>query len=308
VERTPTRGQVNSTLGCCELQQAPEFLFERRSLVHHCADRRPGDEPGDRFVLVAGDQLPYRLTRREELLLSRSEAPILTITSDPHNSIAVLGGSGPDWMVTFCAQGDGKSEAEARERLQQIALHATGGTVSLTSPGLYKRHQGSGDLVVEGPTDAGVVIHGSYTLVEVRDLAGPVRIAATHARARILETTGQLDATAGAVDFAGASGRVTLSAEAEINLKMTSKRFEGTLLAWAQRSVRMRVPPGFSTPIEVMVSRRRAFVCRAEFSSEVKQQRQGDLYVFSYGVHSGGPREGIHLRSEEATVVIDTLD
>lgn len=138
-------------------------------------------------------------------------------------------------------------------------------------------------------------------------MAGPVRIAATHARASILDTAGQLDATAGVVDFAGSCGRVTLSAEAEINLKMTGSQFEGTLSAWAQRSVRMLVPPAFTTPIEVVVSRSEHFVCRAEFSSDVKQRRQGELYIFTHGaMNSGWPRAVLHLRSEEATVVIDT--
>jgi hypothetical protein len=179
--------------------------------------------------------------------------------------------------------------------------------VSVTGPVLYEGHHRRGDLVVEGPPDAGVVIHGSYTAVEVRDTAGPVRIAATHARATILDTAGQLDATAGLVDFAGSCGRVTLSAEAEINLKMTARRFEGTLSAWAQRSVRMLVPRGFTTPIEVVVSRSEDFVCRAEFSSDVKQRRQGELYIFTHGaVNSGWPRAALHLCSEEATVVIDT--
>src|SRR5262245_49767455 len=167
--------------------------------------------PGGRWVLVAGNQLPYSLTRREELLLPRAEAPTLTITSDPHNSIAILGGGGADWIIPLCAPVDGQIEADARVLLQQLALHAVGAAVSLTGPGLYEGHRGNGDLIVEGPIDAGLVIHRTYTSVEVRDLAGPVRIAATHARARILETTGQLDVTAGVVDLAGASGCVTLS-------------------------------------------------------------------------------------------------
>ena len=59
------------------------------------------------------------------------------------------------------------------------------------------------ELLVEASHDAGIVIHGSYAAVEVRDLMGPVRIAATHARATVLNTSGQVDATAGVVDFAG---------------------------------------------------------------------------------------------------------
>lgn len=293
-----------------DLQPAPEFLFERRSVVRPCADRRPGSREveldGAGAVLVAGNQLQYRVTRRETFVLRRVDVPILTITSDPHNSIAVLGSSGPDWTIAFCAQGDGESEAEAHERLQQIALRANGSTVSLTGPGLYEGHHQRGDLVVEGSTESGVVIHGSYTSVEVRDISAPVRIAATHARATILETTGQLDVTAGVVDFAGASGRGTLSAEHEINLKMTAARFKGTLLAWASGSVRMLVPPGFATPFEVTVSRSKDFVCRAKCFSDVKKRRHGELHVFTYGVDKGD-QPALHLRSDKAAVVIDSV-
>ena len=65
--------------------------------------------------------------------------------------------------------------------------------------------------------DGGLVIHSSYTPVEVRDMAGPVRITATHARSKILDTTGQVDATAGVVDFAGSGGRVNKAA-AEVKI------------------------------------------------------------------------------------------
>ena len=292
-----------------ELQPASHLLFERRPLVRDCADRRPGDNEvhGRRSVLVVGNQPPYHLTRREELALPRMEAPALTITSDPYNSIAVFGSSGPDWAIAFCAQADGENESEAHTRLQQISLTATGSTISLTGPGLYENQHRRGDLVVEGPTNAAVVVHGSYTSVDVRDMAAPVRIAATHARARILGTTGQLDVTAGVIDFAGSCGRVTLSAEAEINLKMTTKSFDGTLSAWAQRPVRMLVPPGFTTPIEVVVRHAEDFVNRTEFSSDVKQKRLGELYVFTLGVDDGGQNQAVlHLRSDESTVVIDT--
>jgi hypothetical protein len=293
-----------------EVQPAPEFLFERRPLDRRCVDRRPGTSDSDLEVgeafLVSSLDLPYRLTRRVELVVTRAQAPTLTITSDPNNSIAVVGTNLPDWAVALCAAGEGETEAEARARLQDVVLRVRGSTVALTCPRLYDGFHERGNLVVEGPSGAGLVVHGSYTMVEVRDITGPVRIAATHARARVLDTTGQVDATAGCVDFAGASGRVTLSAEMEINLKMTAPRFSGTLLAWAQRSVRVLVPPGFMTPFEVMVSRREHFVCRAPFLSQVKEKRQGELYVFTHGV-ADLDRSALHLRSEAATVVIDSI-
>jgi hypothetical protein len=167
---------------------------------------------------------------------------------------------------------------------------------------------GQGHLVIDAPADAAIVIHASYAAVQIRDMRGWVRAAATHGRATILNTTGQVDAVAFVVDFAGSSGRVTLSAEAEINMRLSTARFDGTLLAWAPRSVRTLVPPGFLTPFRAIVSRRQDFVCRAEFCSQVKREKKGDLYYFTYaGDNSVAPEAAMHLRSEQATVVIDTM-
>lgn len=181
-------------------------------------------------------------------------------------------------------------------------------TVSLGGPTLYEGHDTRGELLVEGPRDGSIVIHASYTAVEVRDMAGTVRIAATHARATILDATGQVDAAAGCVDFAGSCGRITLSAEAEINLKIIAPVFDGTLLAWAQGPVRILVPSKFNTSFEAIVGGCDDFVCRADLRSKVKQSRQGELYVFTYAVGADdAPRARLHLRSEGSTVVIDQL-
>ena len=287
-----------------ERQPAAEFLFQRRPLRR---GKQIDPQPGE-ARLVVGNLPPCRVARHEEHVIRCNGAPTLTVTSDPYNSVTVVGGSGPDWSVLFSAEGHGQTEAEADERLRRCALTVTGSTLELTGPGLYEGHDTRSELLVEAPRDAGVVIHGSYAAVEVRDLTGPVRIAATHARATILDTSGQVDATAGCVDFAGSCGRITLSAEAEINLKITAPEFHGTLVAWGQRSVRMLVPPEFSTPVEAVVGSRDDFVCRAQWRSKVKQSRLGELYVFTYGGSADDrSREGLHLRSEASTVVIDQV-
>jgi hypothetical protein len=143
----------------------------------------------------------------------------LTVTADPANSVAVAGSERFDWSLRLCAQGAGESEDEARQRLHEISMVRSGGTVSLVAPRqLLKDHTGHGELVVDAPGDAPLVIHVSYAAVQLRDMKGPVRIAATHGRATILDTTGQVDAVAFVIDFSSSRGRVTLSAEAEINM------------------------------------------------------------------------------------------
>jgi len=93
----------------------------------------------------------------------------------------------------------------------------TGGTVALIAPHPLSGERtppGRGQLVVDAPADAPLVIHASYAAVHIRDVKGSVRVAATHGRAKMLNTTGQVDAIAFVIDFAGSGGRVTLSAGA----------------------------------------------------------------------------------------------
>jgi hypothetical protein len=287
-------------------QAAPDFLFQRRPPGSECADRTPGQqiEPGLR---VASPQAPYTRTRPEPLTLSRTDVPALTITADASSMVGVTGSSRVDWSLRFCAQGEGNSEAEAREHLQAISMSRVGSSVSLNGPGLGHIAGTRGQLNVDAPADAPIVVHTSFGAVEISDMSGPVRATAMHGRARILDTTGKVDATGFVVDFAGSKGTVILTAEAEINLKLNTLLFQGTLTAWAQRPVRVLVPQASQTPFQAFVNRPQDFVCRADFCSKVKQGKKDGLYVFTYVGDGSTPPEYVHLRSEQATVVIDTV-
>jgi len=291
-------------------QRVPDFLFERRPFTFDCVDRSPEqsvrNEGNAGFIVSTRNQAPYLLTRSEELSLSSSEAPALTITADSSNMISVTGSDRRDWFMRYCARAEGNTGAEAREGLRQVSLAHLGSLVQINRAGPDDGHTMS-SFLVEAPAKAQTIIHASFSSVEVRDMNSPVRVTASHARARILDTTGQVDVNAFVIDFAGSRGKVALSAEAEINLKLTASRFEGTILAWAQRPVRVLVPEGFITPFQAMVNRPQDFICRADFCSKVKQERKNGLYVLTYTGDGGAAPENVHLRSEQATVVIDNV-
>jgi len=251
-------------------------------------------------------QAPYRRSRREELVVSRTEIPSLTVAANPSQGIEISGHGRENWTLRFCAYGDGNSKAEARDRLREVSLVRSDGTVSLNSPGFRRVPGADGNLNVHAPADAPITVHASFAPVAVRNMTGPVRVTAIHARVKILNTTGKVDAAAFVVDFAGAEGTVVLSAEAEINLKLTSLRFTGTLSAWAQLPVRLLVPRGFQTPFQAVVSRPQDFVCRTEFAVNMKLERNGGLYFFTYMGDGSTPPEDVHLRSEHAAVIVDT--
>jgi hypothetical protein len=238
--------------------------------------------------------------------LSRGDVPALTITADPNQWVSIGGSDRSDWSMRFCAQGEGNTEDEARQAMNLASMTHLGGTVSLNGPILSGIPRTKGLLVLDAPAEAPIVIHASFSPVQIRDMTGAVRVASTHARLTILDTTGQVDASAFIIDFAGSRGRVDLSAEAEIDLKMTSTRFDGTLTAWAQRPVRMLVPRGFVTPFQASVNRPQDFICRADFCAKVKQEKKNGLYTLTYSGDGKTAPELVNLRSEQSTVVIDT--
>ena len=286
-------------------------LFARGPVPRTCADRTPATHAarmraGETFLFL-GNQASYAMTRRQDVLVRRADAPVLTITADPYNSIAVVGGAADDWHASFCATGEGDTEGQARASLDGLSIVAAGGTLSIVTPGLDDTDSSrTGSLVVDGPADGAVVIHATNSSVDVRDLSGPVRISALHARARVFGTTGQVDALAEAIDFAGAAGRVVLGAASDVNVQITAARFAGTVRVHAQRAVRVLVPPEFASPIEVVVSRRDRFVCRTDFASAFQHTRQRPLHRFSRAAPGEAPSGGVHLQSEDSVVVIDT--
>ncbi len=287
-----------------ELRPAMDFEFRRRPQGDNCFDRTPGQprQPGV-YVTWPGQQ-PYIRSRCEDVTVPHAEIPALTITANT-GEVSISGAARPDWSLRFLAYGDGGSEAEAFDRLRQFSFTRIGSTISIDGRRFEPKSEAHGRLEVKGPTVAPITVQGSFASVQVCDMSGPVQVGAIHGRARILDTTGRVAASGSVVDFAGSQGVVTLSAEREINVKFTGVRFDGTMTACAQRTVRVLVPRGFRTPFQAFVSRPRDFVCRTEFRKKIKRERSGGLHVFKYDGDGSTPPENVDLRSEHGKLVID---
>jgi len=285
-------------------QSAPEFLFEQRPFQIQCGDRPQPLPPGEHSWVSSSNTAPYARTRAETLNLPLTEVPALTIASEPPSFIRIAGASQDVWELQFCAMGEGDTEPEARQFLDEVSMNRTGSLVSLNAshPG---RTGGRSDLLAHVPQDAPLTIH-AVGAVELRNMSGPVRISAVGGRATILNTTGTVNAEGGTVDFAGARGHVMLTSYSEIDLKLTGPRFLGNLSANAQREVRVLVPHGFESPIEVMVDRKEDLVCRADFCAGMKEEKVGGGYIFRKYAGSGeAALDRVSFRSDHSTVVID---
>jgi hypothetical protein len=242
----------------------------------------------------------YVLTRLESRTISGPDNPALTITADPNNRITIVGKEQRDFSMQYCGLGGGGSEADARQRLGEGDITLDGSAVSLNNPSLPGRMTG-GSLYLEAPANALTVTHATYSSVDVRNMRGPVRVAASHARATIVNTTGQVDAEALHIDFAGARGMVRLISEGDIRLALPAK-FDGTLSAEARESVQMLVPPEFQTPFRVTVNHAEDFVCRIDLCSKVQMRTQGEKndgqrFIFTYSGDGSAPPERFSLYS-----------
>jgi hypothetical protein len=285
-----------------QLQPAPEFSFEHRPFRSNCA-APPAGATGT--YLISGPRLPFQHEQAKNLTFTLSAVPSLTLTADESNMIHIAASHRDNWFLDFCTHGEGNTESEALAQLQQVSMERIGDTVSLNNSGTTRTRLTSNTLLVDAPAAAPIVVHASFTVVQVYDMTAPVRVTATHARATILDTTGKVDASGFVVDFAGSEGTVNLSSEREINLKLRAPRFKGSLMAWAQGPVRVLVPPSFQTPFQAIVNRPQDFVCRADICSKVTLEKQGSLCIFTYSGEGSTPPSALHFRSELQTLVID---
>jgi len=287
-----------------ERQAASEFLFEQRPFQFHCEDRPQPLPPGPYMWFGTSNTPPYARTRIETLNIPLTKAPALTIASEPSNLIRVAGADQDFWQLQFCAMGEGDSAAEATQSLGTVSMTRTGSLISLgaTRSG---RNDSRGDLLAQVPRDAPLTVH-TIGAIELRNLNGPLRVSAVGGRATILNTTGTVDADGEIVDFAGAHGRVHLSSYSEIDIKLTGPRFLGSLSAYAQREVRVLVPRGFESPIEVMVENKKDLVCRADFCVHMKLEKHpGALFFKKDAGSSAAALDRVWFRSDHSTVVID---
>lgn len=293
-------------------QPASEFSFtwhpDGLDIVERKAGRRQWVQSAPGSYLATVDEAPWLLKRFDELRLSIDDVPSLTITSDPSSFISVIGAMRDDWRFRLVAQGEGDTEASAHERAAQVSMTRAGGTVAISVESQAVRHarqEGRGHLVVDAPSTAPVVVHASYSAVQVRDVAAPVRVTATHARILLLDTTGPVDAVGSTVHFLGQKGAVRLDGD-QIMLRLTAARFDGAIRADAQQSIKLLVPERFQTPFRAVVNRRDEFVCRAGFRNDVIEQKVGTLHYFTYaGDGSIEPQRAMHLHSQHSTIVID---
>jgi hypothetical protein len=285
------------------LPPAPLFLFDERPFQMNCGDRPSPLPPGTHAFVTISPQAPYARTRLDTLNFPLDEVPALTIAAEPTNWIHIAGINQDHWSLRFCAKGEGNSAEEANGYLQKISMQRTGSLLTLNDTDARGLTGGQSTLLLDAPSQAPVTVH-SDAAVEVHDMAGPIRISA-RGRATILNTSGLVDASAMIVDFAGSQGKVSLNAPWDINIKLTAQQFRGNLNAYAQRQVNVLFPPGFQTPIDVLVNSPKDFVCRAAFCSKIKRNRENSLYRFTYGDVEGAP-DHISLRSEGAQVVLDT--
>lgn len=284
-----------------EMQPAPPFLFEWKSPRTRC-----DPIPRAGHYLDVPPSTPNNVHRLDELTFAREQFPTLSLRAQS-SLVSVEGSNRSDYSVRLCAEAGAQTEAEANRLLGEIELTNDDGMLTLATPQGSAASRLQADLRIQTPAGVPVTIKGAYAALAVRGTSAPVSLTTTHARITVLDTTGDVEATAtefGVIDFAGSRGRVRLQAATEINIKFSHQQFDGTLEAVAGRPVRVLLPPGFASPFEAVVERARDFACRADICGQIKRSKRDGRFLFTYG--SGEPL--LKFRSVSGPVVIDSTD
>lgn len=259
--------------------------------------------PRARAVFKVIPPTRYNLTRSDELSFPISEisAPSFNVQS---SLISVNGSDGSAYNVRLCAEAGAADQATAQALLEKIRLTRDGNTVRLVSPmGSSRELRSSADVRVTAPRDAPISISGTYAALAVHDMNAPIKLTTTHARITVLGTTADVDATVkefGIIDFSGNRGHVHLDAPTEINLDFVGQKFDGTLSATTAGVIRVLLPAGFASSLEVDVAKDRNFLCRADICGNVKRNKTSGRLVFSYGAGQAQ----IHLESDNSAIVL----
>jgi len=223
-------------------------------------------------------------------------------------TVSVVGTDAGTYAVRFCAQAGATNEDDARHALEKITLTRAGQSLKVRTPHYSRERPSSAWVQIEAVRNRAVTVNGSYSYLEIFGINAPVRASTTHARMKLLEITGKVQATAhiGIIDFAGDHGQVQLNADGEIgeiNLKLTAPRFEGTLDAKAEVAIRVLLSPDCESPFEATVDRPELFVCRARIAPHIRREYRDGRAVFTYGRQN----PVLHFVSHGA-LVIDSTD
>jgi hypothetical protein len=212
--------------------------------------------------------------RSEEVSFPKSEAPTLLL--DVQSSLlSVTGSDSQNYEARLCAEAGAASQDEATALLERIRLTRAGNTLKLSSPSFNSREEQSSAIVrMTAPRDAPMNISGTYAALAVHDMSAPLKLTTTHARITVLETTGDVDAEVkefGIIDFSGTRGHIRLDAPTEINLNFTGQKFDGTLSAKSDWTIRVLLPKGFASSFEADVTKNSNFICRGDICSHVQR-------------------------------------
>lgn len=297
-------------------QPASEVLFTPHPPMT-CTDKEPVTDmlkhapPKAVYQVPVNQDYAWVRTRVDTLKLSRSEVPALMVATELgtdgtslSNEVDVVGNSSAGWTLHFCAEGGARTKEQAKNYMEDVSLKHGGGLVTLNGPGPNRHGRAFGALKVDAPEAAPIMVMDPSAAVRIRGVDGPVWVNTPRGRTTILNTTGNVDASGEFVDFAGSKGSVRLNAD-EINVKLTGRRFDGSLQAVAQHPVRVLLPMNFQTPIRVTVKRRRDFVCRAKLCTAMRRRKVPGGYVYTYAGDNGANAGLVKVASSRATVVID---
>lgn len=190
----------------------------------------------------------------QQFSMAQGEVTGVSIKAARNGGVHVYGWSEPRYEVAACKVAIGENATEAQNRLSQLRVTNSRGTITAEGPGEPDDHNRNWMVyfIVRAPKNATLSAEAYNGPVSVYQFSGKLTARSHNGPISLKHTTGEVTGEThnGPVDFTGNTGTVSLKTEnGPLSLKLDARQWtSGTLTASTHNGpVQLRVPEEFES-------------------------------------------------------------
>jgi hypothetical protein len=224
----------------------------------------------------------------QQLTIPRAQAPTLTVHAAHNGGVTVVGADRDTYAVKACKAAGGDDRAGAQRLLDRVTVNFSSGTLTPQGPGeddwvVY--------LIIEAPRNAGLDLEAHNGPIDVRDLAGTIKLDTVNGPIGIRRCSGQIEARAqnGPIGITAGGGNLHLSTQnGPISVELLGTRWEGAgLEAHAVNGpLTLTLPPNYQSGVRVEAKNYAPFHCGIEACANARKNWNDDIRSVEFGASS----------------------
>jgi hypothetical protein len=255
---------------------------------------------GDKTVTDCG-QITMRVDdlqvvrAEQERTLAKSEVSSLKVQPPDRGGVHVSGWDGDHYVIKACLGAAANNAAEAQRALEQVALSARDGSVTVTGPG---GERWMGYLIIKAPNGSSLDLEAKNAPIDISSFKGAIDARNQNGPLTLHDVDGKVSAEVqnGPISFYGDRGEHRLNVRnGPLSIMLIGDRWEsGSLEGRSENGpLDLSLPPDYQSAVQVDASEYSPVSCRASQCKEAARTwDKPHLIAF------GGPNPVIRLSTE----------